>query len=356
MESCLDASWETFAADARQSEKGIILFGASSTGRMFLEQVAEKFRIRGIVDNDSGKWGEVWQVYGKEIAVQGIDALEASEKEDLVLIASTWDLDIMKQLETIGYQGKVYSFLSMRRVLGGASSRSSIQSFEEHFDEVKDLLSDEESVCILRAILEKRKNAVLDYSDLKSGSAYFQPGIIRRRKDAVYVDAGAYHGDTVKKFADFQHQEYQKVFAFEMDRKNFEAINRSLFDERVQFYHYGLWSEKRTASFLSSQMASSLSEIGCQKAQTITLDEVIGQERVTLIKMDIEGAEKEALKGAQATIRREKPDLAVCVYHKPEDIWEIPLLLADMVSGYRFYLRHHGDTIMDTVLYAVMGD
>lgn len=353
MEICLEASWETFAATARQSKKGIYLFGASSTGRMFLEQVAEKFRICGILDNDTGKWGEVWQVSGKEITVQGIQVLETSEKEDIVLIASTWYLDILKQMEAFGYQGKVFSFLSMRKVLGGGSLKRSICEFEEHFDEVKDLLADEESVRILQAVLKKRKNAELDYSDIKSGSAYFLPDLIRRRKDAVYVDAGAYNGDTVKAFADFQNQEYKKVFAFEMDRKNYEAIDMCCFDDRVHFYPFGLWSEKRTFSFLSSEMASSLSEIGSQSAQVITLDEVVKEEPVTLIKMDIEGAEKEALKGAEATIRREKPDLAICVYHKPEDIWQIPLLLADMVSGYKLYLRHHGDTIMDTVLYAI---
>lgn len=77
------------------------------------------------------------------------------------------------------------------------------------------------------------------------------------------------------------------------------------------------------------------------------------REAPTFIKMDIEGAEKEALIGAEQIIRCHKPKLAICVYHKPEDIYVLPELINSFREDYRFYLRHYSNTIYETVLYAV---
>ncbi len=83
------------------------------------------------------------------------------------------------------------------------------------------------------------------------------------------------------------------------------------------------------------------------------LDEAIGEESPSFIKMDIEGAELEALKGAKNIIQKYAPKLAVCVYHKPEDMEEIPQLLLEYNPNYRFYLRHYSLTMNETVLYAL---
>ena len=84
------------------------------------------------------------------------------------------------------------------------------------------------------------------------------------------------------------------------------------------------------------------------------IDEAIETgDRVTMIKMDIEGSELEALKGAKQTIQRDKPKLAICIYHKPEDIIEIPCYIKELVPRYRLYLRHYGNGDTETVLYAL---
>ena len=76
-------------------------------------------------------------------------------------------------------------------------------------------------------------------------------------------------------------------------------------------------------------------------------------EPATFVKMDIEGAEMDALQGMQRMIAQYKPKLAVCVYHKPEDLWEIPLYIHKLVPGYRLILRQHSPLMdNDTVLYA----
>ncbi len=97
-----------------------------------------------------------------------------------------------------------------------------------------------------------------------------------------------------------------------------------------------------------------ISADGVITIQCVSLDEVISNFKSTLIKMDIEGAEIDALPGEQKTIQKYVPGLAISVYHLPSHIWEIPLLVKQMMPGaYKYYLRAHGFNDYNIVLYAV---
>ena len=89
------------------------------------------------------------------------------------------------------------------------------------------------------------------------------------------------------------------------------------------------------------------------QGEVVTLDSFFGSEKVDFIKMDIEGVELEAIEGAYQIIKQQSPTLAVCLYHKPEDIWEIPLRIKDIQPEYNIYIRHHTDLLNETVCYAV---
>ena len=102
----------------------------------------------------------------------------------------------------------------------------------------------------------------------------------------------------------------------------------------------------------SDTSGSSISEDGSEKIETISLDEVLQGKRVTFIKMDIEGAEYNALIGCEKTIKKWKPRLAICVYHKSEDILEIPALLLKMNDDYKFALRQYDSWDTSAILYA----
>lgn len=84
------------------------------------------------------------------------------------------------------------------------------------------------------------------------------------------------------------------------------------------------------------------------------LDDVLKGERVTFIKMDIEGSELAALKGAANTIRSQKPKLAICIYHSPQDMLNIPIYIKSLVPEYKIYIRHYTDMMLETVCYAVL--
>lgn len=154
---------------------------------------------------------------------------------------------------------------------------------------------------------------------------------------------------------------YKRIYAWEPDEINRRALNKS-----VSFHDYknvvvvpcGMWREKTQLKFSAKNNSGSrfVSE-GEQEVQMVdvdSIDNVCAEDKVTFIKMDIEGSELAALEGAVSVIKRDKPRLAICVYHKPEDLYEIPFWIKKAVPEYKLYLRHHDASEHDTVLYATL--
>jgi len=114
-------------------------------------------------------------------------------------------------------------------------------------------------------------------------------------------------------------------------------------------------STTRTAFSFGMDESAKLSPTGSGHVQCVSLDDALPRFRPNLIKMDIEGAEYDALLGARKTIIENIPGLAICVYHHPADLWRIPLLIRHWNCGYEFYLRLHAYNGFDLVMYAVKG-
>ena len=192
------------------------------------------------------------------------------------------------------------------------------------------------------------------------GIQYFDENIIRRPSGGeVFIDGGCFDLKDTRHFMEF-YPEFEKVYAFEPDSLNYKKCKekRKKYindDSRVEFINKGLWSKEEKLSFWGGEGPSSfLSEYGETTVDVTSIDEFLeGKEIVSFIKMDIEGAEIEALKGARNTILKNKPDLAICVYHRNEDIIEIPKAILELDPDYELYLRHYDLTEFETVLYAV---
>ncbi len=185
---------------------------------------------------------------------------------------------------------------------------------------------------------------------------YFDKDIIKLGKDEVFVDAGAYDGKVSIIFAD-KCKDYKKIYMFEPDNSNIskfipEAENLS----NSKLLPLGVWDKRATLMFKNS--GSTGCRIGCGdnsvKLAVDTVDNICNDTPVTFIKYDVEGAELNALKGAKATIIKNKPKLAICIYHKPEDIYEIPRYIKSLVPEYKLYIRHYSNTAYSTVLYAIV--
>lgn len=199
------------------------------------------------------------------------------------------------------------------------------------------------------------------YRNSASDSQYF-PDIIRKNlsREEVFVDVGAFVGDSIQEFVKVIDNKYKKIYAFEPDLYNITFAKKQLRDKRIVFYQNGVGKNKGKDNFYNENKGvDEGARIVKDKTNATTeveivkLDDVI-KEKVTYIKMDIEGMELDALKGAENLITKYKPKLAISIYHKMEDILEIPDYIRNMNLGYQFYLRHYWNCNgTDTILFAI---
>lgn len=190
---------------------------------------------------------------------------------------------------------------------------------------------------------------------------YAYKDLIRICKDDIVIDCGGAIGDTAIYFL---AKEASKVYVSEFIESNIELINKQLelnpkFKNKVHVLSKPVWSVSNLElSYLDKGNASKVDSAGKypNTITTTTIDEIVvdhGLERVDFIKMDIEGAELPALIGAEETINKYKPKLAVCVYHKKNDLIEIPSHIHSLNPGYEFYFDFYTDVGWEAVLYAV---
>lgn len=190
---------------------------------------------------------------------------------------------------------------------------------------------------------------------ISSVSQYF--GVFNSQKHEIFVDAGCYDGSSSLKFIKWCKGDYQNIYAFEPSKENYGHCEEALRDiANCILINKGVWSRKDVLSFNQNSLNPSGSNFkanGKLKVPVIDIDSVLKGKPVTFIKMDVEGSELEALKGAKNTIMNFHPRMAICLYHKPEDIFEIPAYILQLNNEYKFYLRHHTSGPNDTILYAV---
>lgn len=227
---------------------------------------------------------------------------------------------------------------------------------EARFNELEEMLEDDFSRETLRAVLHYRlKPRPGMLKKVAIGSRYFVEDILEPLEDEVFIDGGAYIGDTVKNlYSWMENKKWKKVYCWEPDETNLRKLVDNCRDYKdVVVIPYGMWSEKAELRFkMDGDAGSQISENGKNVIPVKSIDNICAAERVTFIKMDIEGSEQEALRGAEKVIRRDKPRLAICIYHKPEDLIEIPMLIRQMVPDYKLYIRHHSHYYNETVVYA----
>ena len=191
------------------------------------------------------------------------------------------------------------------------------------------------------------------------GNIYFDFPHLKRHRDEVFLDAGSYDGQTAKEFMKWCGDEYKKIYVFEPMRDAFEmSLNRLKSYSDIEFCNCALSNETGTAKFsqmYAGMMGSRLGVEGdfVEEVKVDSIDNILKNECATFIKIDIEGAELAALQGAENTLKKFKPNLAISLYHKNEDLYDIPLWLKNAVPEYKFYIRHYSNKRWDMVLYCV---
>ena len=186
---------------------------------------------------------------------------------------------------------------------------------------------------------------------------YFPNNIKFSKGYSRFINCGAYNGDTVKSL-NVVRGKIEALICFEPDEKSFASLVEFLqarhekIAKEIMAFPCAVYSEEKRLRFVSAgDLSSMISDQGNVVIQCVSMDHVVPDFKPTFINMDIEGVELEALMGAETLVKKNKPDLAVCVYHSLNHIWDIPLYLESLHLGYKFYLRNYTSFASETVLY-----
>lgn len=205
----------------------------------------------------------------------------------------------------------------------------------------------------------------LDYSRLAppqpASAMYFAPDVVHLSSAEVLVDCGAFNGDSIRLFFDRTGRAFRAIYAIEPDPKNRFELERYVSAlpradrDRIRIFPFGVSDFSGTVLFAASGTAGSgiATSEGTDVIECRRLDDLLEGLPVSIIKMDIEGSEPAALRGATATIRRTRPILAVCAYHKCEHLWTLPALMSEALPEYQLFLRRYAEECWETVYYAV---
>ena len=236
-----------------------------------------------------------------------------------------------------------------------AEMRNSLIQHGQQWEWLFNLLADDESKLNLLKILRFRLTGEISYMQgftVQFANQYFDP-IIQTTPQEIYVDCGGYDGDTALEFSK-RYPHYSKIFVFEPSQENFLKAQKRLSNLKdCHIQAFGISDRADTLYFdAHSASASAVSKTGSTKIAVDTLDTLV-QEKVTFIKMDIEGWELPALKGAAGHILKDHPKLAIAAYHQTNDFWEIPKFVLGLRSDYKVYLRHYSEGWSESVLYFI---
>lgn len=334
----------------------LVIFGAGNTSKLYQKCFeAEGLAIAGFLDNDPDKIGKCFM--GGDITPAD-QVKETYGADALVVIATTSD--------------RTYRVLAgQMRELGMHFCGVDEYVFSQHSPELVecfDSFADADSQALYANLIAWRIRHQKPELPCPYEEAYFsKPAFLELSRTEVFVDIGAYVGDTIERYLMTHQGLFGKIYAFEPDPQNFTAIQYraerlrkewGLQKDRLQILPYGVGKENRTMAIkhagdgLESRLVESRDSDAEEVTRVVALDTYFREQSVSFLKADIESFEYDMLLGGENVIRRDVPKLAICIYHHATDMFRTMLWLKQLDLGYRFRLGHHSVAQAETVLYA----
>jgi len=231
----------------------------------------------------------------------------------------------------------------------------------ERVNAIANMLADERSKENYLGMVKFRQTCKKkDYPLISDETQYFIKEL-NLNKDEVFIDCGAFIGDTIDNFLKYS-PEYKQIVAFEPDLKSFEKLSKKYgANPKITLINAGTYNKNGEISFSGNGNANSkiIETLNGKSSNTVNIKVLaidnLNLENISFIKMDIEGAELKALEGAEKTILKNKPKLAISIYHSNEDMLNIAEFIHNTVPEYKLYVRQHCyyPFITETVLYAL---
>lgn len=330
----------------------VILYGAGYCGHEALSLMTQYgISVRSVCDDFRA--GE--QLDGYKIV--RLDDICPNEKT-VIFITSGFNAKMKQRIEDLGLL-PYYREIDFGRYDADKENAAYFKAHEAELRRVWTLLSDDKSRNVLQNLVNYRISRDLKFlAGMEEEKQYFPPKdeipVLWDGAD-IFLDLGAYDGDSVRGFIAYADNKYKKIIAVEASRKNYKMlVQNTEMIPRVQCVNIGVHKKKGQVRFEVSDAKNSFaSEDGADVLEVDSVDHILNGESVTTIKMDIEGAEYDAILGMEKTLQNH-PVLMVSIYHKVEDLFRLQLLIEKMCPNvYDFYIRHYSPTIIETVLYAV---
>lgn len=348
----------------RFNERKIVLFGAALCGSRCLNQLKNMgLDISAVCDNNENKWGKTLE----DIAI--ISPSELSEKyQDAIVIISVgfqWADSIYNQLHEIGIECIIqHKYIDLYLEFIALLSEYGYEKINEYLLDVFDYFEDEKSreILLIHFGLLIEDDAFIQAQNISfekiKEPAYFLDNGKLLGSQKVMIDCGAYIGDTLLDLVNrVGFKDFQEYICFEFDQDNYNIFKQNIsgLDENIRkkiiAYNYGVGDREMRVYYCNNAINSTISEIGDKIAKIVKIDDYLKGKEVSFLKMDIEGSELAAIKGAEKVIKNNRPMCAISIYHNVRDFWEIPFALRTIIPDYKFYLRKHTADWDDTVCY-----
>ena len=256
-----------------------------------------------------------------------------------------------KNAKSIAYLSEIFELDTMPH----SFIAENIVFLEDFYENLQDQQSKDSFVAYL---LSKVRQDMKYLPPVFEKVQYFPKGIFELADSESYFDCGAFTGDTIAEFLKATGGKYRHIWAVEPDKSNYNRLIHYIENEKlinIDVVNKGLYSYAGKLPFQETgSMLSMITDNSDNYIEIDTIDHIAAGKPVTYLKMDVEGVELEAMKGAEQTIRKNKPVLGISIYHKPQDLIDIPNYIQKIVPEYKFYFRVHKKLAIDTVLYGVV--
>jgi FkbM family methyltransferase len=352
-----------------QRDRKVVLFGAGTLGRRALPLLREiRCDVVAFTDNNVAVWG----TNISEIPVLSPEHAASLHGETALFLVTIWNdhhwfSETFSKLTRLGCTlVSTFAPLFWRfpdrflQVLLLNEPPHRVYRDARAVLQAEQIWADEDSLHAYRANIRWR--ALGDASDLPGRperNTYFPDDLFHLDGTDSFLDCGAFDGDTIRELLACRNSTVKAIHAVEADAISFGRL-REFVDSlevsirsRINLHNCAVGSQRGFVRFeCNGTLISRASEKG-SLVEVATIDDIFSNVTLTLIKMDIEGAEYDALRGGIEVIRRDRPILAICVYHTQRDIWRIPLLVHEIVPEHKLYLRAYEGDGFQTVMYAV---
>ena len=335
-----------------QPNSNVYLYGAGFLGQKFADMLLKHgCKLAGFIETNVLKKVDPYH----NLPIQAPDNYHGST---IVISSFKYYTDMQKKLIELGNDEK--SIISPLAIF----EKFVIPSFQSAYDAFDDDLSK-------LTVLDKIRFLIFN-APMRPVSAYFSCELFHSfAENEVFIDGGAYDGETSKEFSRIVNGKYKKIYCYEPTVSNYELAVQNLKEmDHVEIVNIGLYSKSTILRFkdfgsdqwnavedffMGHEWNGPAMDYAIVEVPVVSLDDFFKDIPVedwpTIIKLDIEGSEREALLGMRNVICTKHPKLIICAYHKIEDFYELANTIKEICPGYTLKLRHYTDTVLESIIF-----